>query len=210
MKVLMINGSPHKEGCTFTALSEVAESLKKEGIDSEIVSIGTKPIRGCTACMHCKESDSGRCVFDDDLVNVVLEKMEHCDGVIIGSPVHYASPGGSVMALCDRAFYAGNKYFYQKPGVSVASARRAGTTATLDALNKYFQITGMPIVPSKYWPLVHGTSPEEVKQDLEGMQTMRMLGKNMAWLIKAIDAGRKAGVNPPTAEEPDARTNFIR
>ncbi len=210
MKVLLINGSPHKEGCTFTALSEVAGALDKEGIETEIFHIGIKAVHGCTACMKCKETGAGRCVFDDDPANQIIEKMEKCDGMIIGSPVHYAKPAGNLLAILDRVFYAGSSMIAQKPGAAIASARRAGNTVSIDALNKYFQISGMPIVPSKYWPMVHGTSPEEVKQDQEGLQTMRMLGRNMAWLIKALEAGKKAGVKPPEPEDEDQRTNFIR
>ena len=210
MKVLLINGSPHREGCTYTALAEVAGALEKEGIETEIFHIGIKPIQGCTACKKCKDSGSNRCVFDNDPANVIIEKMESCDGMILGSPVHYAKPAGNLLALCDRAFYAGSSKMAQKPGAAVSSARRAGNTVSIDAMNKYFQISGMPIVPSKYWPMVHGNSPEEVLQDKEGLQTMRMLGKNMAWMLKAIDAGKKAGVTPPEAEDLDERTNFIR
>lgn len=210
MKVLLINGSPHKEGCTFTALTEVAGALEKEGIKTEIFHTGMKPVQGCTACNKCNDKGLGRCVFDDDPVNTIIEKMECCDGIILGSPVHYAKPAGNLLALCDRAFYAGSSMMWQKPGAAVSSARRAGNTVTIDAMNKYFQISGMPIVPSTYWPMVHGNTPEEVKQDKEGLQTMRMLGKNMAWMLKAIDAGKKAGIEPPNSENVEERTNFIR
>lgn len=207
MKVLLINGSPRKNGCTYTALSEVANELKKENIETEIVQLGTKPIRGCIACGKCKTLDN-RCTFNDDIVNSVLEKTRECDGFIIGSPVYFASANGSLIAMLDRLFYAGRHFAY-KPGACVVSARRAGTTATLDQLNKYFTIRNMPVVSSQYWNMVHGNDPEEVKKDLEGLQIMRTLGKNMAWMLKCIEAGKRNGINPPPAEEPQ-RTNFIR
>ncbi len=207
MKVLLINGSPRKNGCTYTALSEVANELKKENIETEIVQLGTKPIRGCIACGKCKTLDN-RCTFNDDIVNSVLEKAPECGGFIIGSPVYFASANGSLIAMLDRLFYAGRHFAY-KPGACVVSARRAGTTATLDQLNKYFTIRNMPVVSSQYWNMVHGNDPEEVKKDLEGLQIMRTLGKNMAWMLKCIEAGKRNGINPPPAEEPQ-RTNFIR
>lgn len=209
MKVLLVNGSPHKEGCTFTALAEVESALKKEGIETETFHIGIKAVHGCIACMKC-QSGSGRCVFDDDSANTIIEKMESSDGVILGAPVHYGKPAGNILALLDRVAFAGGHALIHKPGAAVVSARRAGTTASIDAFNKYFQICGMPVIPSKYWPMVHGFTPDDVRQDQEGLQIMRMLGKNMAWMLKAIDAGKKAGINPPQPEDPDLRTNFIR
>ena len=209
MKVLLVNGSPHENGCTYTALCEVASALNAEGIDTEILQVGTSPVRGCTGCGNCFRTRSRRCVFADDLVNVALDKMKECDGLVVGSPVHYASAGGSVTALLDRMFYAGSKDMRGKVGAAVVSARRAGTTAALDQLHKYFFISGMPIAPSQYWPMVHGNTPDQVRQDEEGMQIMRTLGRNMAWLIKCIEAGRAVGVNIPEREAPK-RTNFIR
>lgn len=205
MKVLLINGSPHKEGCTYTALAEVAKELQKMDIETQIVSIGTQPIRGCTGCGKCS---GGRCIFDDDIVNRLLELSEEADAYVIGSPVHYAAAGGSITALLDRFFYAGEHHAY-KPGAAVVSCRRGGASAALDQLNKYFTIKNMPVVSSKYWNMVHGSTPEEVLQDEEGMQTMRTLGRNMGWLLKCIEAGKKTGVTPPEAE-PEVWTSFIR
>ncbi len=207
MKVLLVNGSPHPNGCTFTALSEVAKTLKEEGMETEIVHIGTKPIRGCTACGHCHDKP-GRCVFDDDTVNRVLEKAEQADAFVFGSPVYYASCNGSMISFMDRLFYAGSCFAY-KPGACVVSARRAGTTAALDQMQKYLTISRMMVVGSQYWPMVHGNKPEEVLEDQEGLQTMRTLGRNMAWLLKCIEAGKQAGVMLP-AQEKRLRTNFVR
>ncbi len=208
MKILLINGSPHKEGCTFTALSEIEGALKQEGIETEIFHIGTKAVHGCTACMKCEYLH--KCIFDDDPANTIIDKMKTCDGVIFGAPVHYGKPAAALLALLDRVAFAGTDVLMHKPGAAIVSARRGGTTASIDALNKYFQICGMPTVPSKYWPMVHGFTPDDVRQDLEGLQVMRMLGKNMAWMLKSIDAGKKAGVNPPQPEAVDMRTNFIK
>ncbi len=204
MKVILLNGSPHKEGCTDTALREVEGSLLENGIETERIWIGGSAW-GCTACGACKKT--GRCVVDD-AVNEVLEKMETADGLVVGSPVYYASPNGSLVSFLDRLFYAGSCFAY-KPAAAVASARRAGTTATIDMLNKYFTISNMMVVSSQYWNMVHGNSPKEVKQDLEGLQTMRTLGANMAWLLQCIEAGKAAGVALPKPEE-KIKTNFIR
>ncbi len=208
MKVLLINGSPKEQGCTYTALCEIAKELKKENIETEIFHIGNKPIRGCMACGVCSKTNSGKCIYNDDTVNVALEKVRSVDGFIFGSPVHYASPSGLMTSFLDRFFYAGDGFQY-KPGAAIVSCRRGGATAAFEQLNKYFTISNMPIVSSQYWNIVHGNTPEEVKQDLEGMQTMRTLGKNMAWLLKSIQAGRKAGVQLPE-KEPRVATNFIR
>jgi multimeric flavodoxin WrbA len=208
MKVLLINGSPRAKGCTYTALCEISKELEKENIETEIFHVGNKPIRGCTACGGCSKYNSGKCVFDDDTVNIALEKAKGVDGFIFGSPVHYAGASGQITSFLDRFFYAGDGFQY-KPGAAIVSCRRGGSTAAFDQLNKYFTISNMPIVSSQYWNMVHGNTPEEVKQDLEGMQTMRTLGKNMAWLLKSIQAGREAGVKLPE-KEPRAVTNFIR
>lgn len=205
MKVLLINGSPHENGCTYTALSEVSASLNENGVDTEIVWIGNKSIHGCIACGGCAKT--GRCVFDDG-VNEISDKMADCDGLVVGTPVYYASPNGALYSLLDRLFGICPSLAH-KPAAAVASARRGGTTSAIDGLNKYFTIRQMPVVASTYWNNVHGNTPEEVKKDLEGMQTMRNLGKNMAWLIKCIDAGQKAGIEIPAAET-GAKTNFIR
>lgn len=205
MKVLLINGSPHGKGCTYTALCEVEKEIVKEGIETEIVQIGQKPIRGCIGCDSC--SESGKCIFDDDIVNSILEKAEKADGFIFGSPVHYAGASGSITCILDRLFYAGKNFAY-KPGACVVSARRSGTTAAFEQLNKYFTIRNMPIVSSNYWNGVHGFTPEDVKKDLEGLQTIRNLGRNMAWLLKCIDVGKKNGILIPNQEE-KIITNFI-
>ncbi|MDY5871240.1 MAG: flavodoxin family protein [Suilimivivens sp.] len=206
MKVLLINGSPNEKGCTYTALSEVAATLNENGVETEIASIGKQPIRGCIGCGGC--AGKRRCVFGDDIVNSMIEKMEQADGLIIGSPVYFASPNGNLMSMLDRFFYAGG-CFAHKPAAAVASARRAGTTVTLDDMNKYFGIRQMPVVSSTYWNMVHGSKPEDVKKDEEGLQTMRNLGRNMAWLLKCIAAGKENGVEPPMSENTN-RTNFIR
>ena len=202
MKVLLINGSPHKEGCTFTALSEIKDQLEKEGIDSEIFWIGNKPVRGCIACGKCGTLE--KCAFDDDVANEIIDKVLESDGLIIGSPVYYAGPNGALCAILDRVFYAASSKFAFKPGASVVSCRRGGSTASFDRLNKYFTISNMPIVASKYWNMVHGNTPEEVKQDLEGLHTMRTLARNMAWLLKSIEG------KDLSEQEEKVFTNFIR
>jgi len=207
MKVLLINGSPHENGCTMTALKEVARTLNHEDVDTETIQLGKAPIRDCTACGGCRRK--GRCVFDDDPVNEVIEKARQADGFIFGSPVYYAHPSGRVLSLLDRVFYAGSSAFWHKPGAAVVSARRAGTTASLDVLNKYFGISQMPTVGSTYWNMVHGNSPEEVMQDEEGLQVMRNLGRSMAWLLKCIELGRANGLPAPEPER-EHWTNFIR
>jgi len=207
MKVLLINGSPKAKGCTYTALAEIAKELEKENVETEIFHIGSAPIRGCTACKGCYNTD-GKCVFNDDSVNIALEKAKDADGFIFGSPVHFAAASGAITSFLDRMFYAGNCFGY-KPGAAIVSCRRGGSTAAFEQLNKYFTISNMPIISSQYWNMVHGNTPEEVIQDLEGMQTMRTLGKNMAWLLKSIQAGKDAGVQLPE-KEPRAVTNFIR
>lgn len=207
MKVLLLNGSTRKNGCTYLALSEAAKSLQAEGIDTEIIQLGAEPVRDCIGCNGCQSK--GRCVFGDDMVNKWLEKAKAADGFVLGSPVYYAHPAGHFLATLDRMFYAGGAYFQHKPGAAIVTARRAGTTASLDALNKYFTDAQMPVVSSTYWNMVHGPAPELVEQDLEGLQTMRNLGRNMAWLLKCIQAGNKQGITPPMAET-DYRTNFNR
>lgn len=208
MKVLMVNGSSKPNGCTATALQEIAKVLREEGIDSEIVCLGGGPLRDCIGCLGCMKLD-GQCAFNDDCINEILEKAKTCDGFIFGTPVYYAHPSGRVLSALDRLFYAGKKYFMHKPGAAIASARRAGTTASIDALNKYFTIAEMPVVSSSYWNMVHGNKPEEVLQDAEGLQVMRNLGRNMAWLLKCLEAGRNTGVAVPVNEY-DNKTNFIR
>lgn len=211
MKVLLINGSPHEKGTTYHALSEVAATLNKEGIDTEIVWIGTKPIGGCIACFKCRELKE--CVFDGG-VNEVRRKAYESDGFIFGTPVHYASASGNMTAFMDRLFYSelcgnNNAAFRLKPAAAVVCARRGGNTATFDQMNKYFTILEMPIVSSCYWNMVHGNRPEQVLQDEEGVCIMRTLGHNMAWMLKCIEAGKAAGLAAPT-QEPRVWTNFIR
>ncbi len=209
MKVLLLNGSPHKNKCTYTALSVIAEQLKKNGIESEIVHIAAKPVRGCSDCGNCLKDDKKRCVFLDGGVNEVIDKLEAADALIVGSPVYYASPNGTVLSFLDRMFRAGSSYLVNKPAAAIVSARRAGTTATLDAINKYFTINRMPIVSSNYWNMVHGNTPEEVLQDEEGIQIMRVLADQMSWLLKCIEAGKQAGIEAPEGEA-KIKTNFIR
>lgn len=209
MKVLLVNGSPNEKGCTYMALSEIAQTLEQQGIDTEIFHIGNKLVRGCIGCGACKRSGKGQCIFDDDIVNQLAAKAKEADGYIFGSPVFYASPNGAMLAVMDRLFYSAGKYMQFKPAACIASARRAGTTATLDALNKYIEINNMLMVPACYWNMVHGSKPEDVKRDLEGMQIMRTLGNNMAWLLKLLETGKANGVVHPEPEE-KIRTNFIR
>lgn len=207
MKVLLINGSSRKE-CTYTALSKVAESLNEEGIETEIINLGVTPVRDCIGCGMCAKNGNARCVFNDDIVNTIIEKAEESDGFIFGTPVYYAHPSGRILSVLDRAFYAGKKAFEFKPGASIISARRGGTVASFDVLNKYFTISQMPIVSSTYWNNVHGNNKEEVVQDLEGMQTMYNLGKNMAWILKCIESGKQNNINQPV--NTTVKTNFIR
>lgn len=208
MKVLMLNGSPHEKGCTYTALMEVAGELEKAGIQTEIMHVGGNLVHGCMGCGAC--SKLGRCIYSQDKVNEAVEKMKESQGLIVGSPVHYASAGGAVTSFLDRFFYSGGAYAAHKPAAAVASARRAGTTATLDQLNKYFMISQMPVVSSQYWNMVHGGCPEDVKKDEEGLQIMRVLGRNMAWLLQSIEAGKASGIAVPEMEKEKKRTNFIR
>ncbi len=187
MKVLLLNGSPNAEGCTYTALAEVERTLKEAGIETEMIQIGNKDIRGCIACRQCTTLE--KCVFDD-LVNEAAPKFEACDGLVIGSPVYYASPNGTMLSFLDRLFFSTHFDKTMKVGAAVVSARRGGNTATFDVLNKYFTISGMPIASSRYWNMVHGHTAEEVLKDKEGCQTMRILGRNMAFLMKSIQLGK--------------------
>ena len=209
MKVVLLNGSPHEKGCTFTALSEIKAQLEKNGVEAEILHVNKGETRGCMGCGGCRKG-AGKCVFgDNDGVNECVEKIKAADALVLGSPVHYASCAGAFSAFLDRVFYSGGGAFKGKPGAAVVSCRRGGASATFDQLNKYFTITQMPVVSSKYWNSVHGNKPEEVLQDLEGLQTMRRLADNMAWLIKCIECGKNAGITMPESEK-NLKTNFIR
>ncbi len=206
MNVLLVNGSPHKQGCTYTALQEVAKTLKKNDINAEIFHIGTQPVSGCIACGKCAETI--KCCIDD-VVNEFLEKVKNYDGFVFGSPVHYAAASGAITSFLDRVFYGRGHLFANKPGACVVSCRRGGASAAFDQLNKYLTMNNMPVVSTNYWNMVHGKTPEDVAKDLEGLQTMRMVGKNMAWLLKCIDVGKKTGV-PMPEQEARVFTNFIR
>ena len=206
MKVLLVNGSPHEKGCTYTALKQIEEQLNKNEIEAEIFWLGNKPVSGCIGCGNCIKT--GKC-FIDDKANEFLEKVPETDGFIFGTPVHFAASSGMLTSFMDRAFYGRRALFSNKPASAIASCRRGGATATLDQINKYFGISNMPIISSQYWNMVHGNTPEEVKKDEEGMQTMRTLANNMAWLLKSIEAGKKAGVRLPE-NETIISTNFIR
>ncbi len=192
-KVLLINGSPKANGCTFTALNEMAKIFDKEGIEAEIIHVGNKAIRGCIGCKSCKQN--GKCIFDDDIVNEVGKKFETADGLVVGSPVYYASPNGTIISFMDRLMYSTTFSKHMKVGAAVVNARRGGNTATFDVLNKYFVISGMPLAPSTYWNMTHGFTPEDVQKDKEGLQTMRNLARNMSFMIKAFkDAKEKYGL----------------
>lgn len=204
MKVLLINGSPNEKRCTYTALSEVAGALEAQGVETEIAWIGRNPVRGCLGCGGCSKRGDNRCIFDDDVVNGLIEKAVTADGLVVGTPVFYAGANGALLAVLDRMFYAASKALRFKPAAAVASARRAGTTPAIDQVNKYFQICCMPVVTSTYWPMVHGQSAEQVREDAEGMQIMRGLGANMAWMLQAT-----ASVPAPEVER-KIMTNFIR
>lgn len=207
MKVLLINGSPHEHGCTYTALKEVADTLNKNDVETEILWIGTKPVAGCIACGHC--STANRCVFDDDKVNEVHGRLAEYQGIVVGSPVYYAGPSGQIQAFLDRLFYSSSGEMAGKFGAAVVSCRRGGASAAYDRLNKYFTISNMPVVSSQYWNQVHGFTPDDVRKDEEGLQTMRTLGQNLAWLLKNAESGKANGVAYPQYEEP-LRTHFIR
>lgn len=204
MKVLLINGSPHRNGNTALALNEVAQQLHKEGIETEIVAIGTKPVRGCIACATCKNTGSNRCVFDDDLCNQLSAKMENCDALIVGSPVYYGQPNGTLLSLIQRMLYSNGAAFNCKPAAGVAVCRRGGATAALQTLNMPFQILNMPIVTSQYWNIVYGRAEGEAALDAEGMQTMRSLALNMACLLRAT------ANQPKPVYEPRQAMHFIR
>ena len=206
MKVLLINGSPHKSGCTFTALSEVAATLQKHNVETELIYLGKEPVAGCIACQKCGRD--GRCHFDDQ-VNEIAARLDSFDAIVVGSPVYYAGPTGQICAFLDRLFYSTGDRMAGKLGAAVVSCRRGGASAAFDRLNKYFGISNMHIVGSQYWNQVHGFTPDDVRRDGEGLQTMRTLGENMAWLLKSIEAGRQAGL-PAPSYEPRIATHFIQ
>lgn len=205
MKVLLVNGSPHEHGCTYTALAETAKALNENGVETEIVWLGKDPMEGCRGCAAC--SKLWKCVVDDQ-VNAFAEKAAEADGFVFGTPVHYASAGGKIVSFMDRLFYSSGRKMAYKPAACVVSCRRGGATATFDVMNKYFTINQMPVVSSNYWNEIHGNTAEQALQDLEGLQTMRVLGNNMAWLLKCIEKGKEAGLEP--VRERKIMTNFIR
>ena len=205
MKVMLVNGSSRPNGCTSVALAEVARALEAEGVQTETLWIGNKPMSDCIACGKCRQT--GKCVFDDAAAEFGVRAAEF-DGFVFGCPVYYAHPSGRILSALDRAFYAGGKAFAHKPGAAIAVARRGGTSTTFDVLNKYFTINQMPVVASTYWNNVFGAMPGEAAQDAEGLATMRNIGKNMAWLLHCIEAGQAAGIDAPEADR--ERTNFIR
>ena len=206
MQVLLVNGSPHAKGCTWTALSEVAAELEKQGIGSQIFQLGTQPVAGCIACGSCRKT--GRC-FRDDKVNEALALVPEVACLVFGSPVYYASASGQLESFLDRLFFAGSALFANKPGAAVVSCRRGGASAAFEQINKYFGMNNMPVVTSSYWNQVHGNTPDEVRQDAEGLQTMRQLARNMAWMLRCFEAGKAAGI-PLPEKEPAIKTNFIR
>ncbi len=210
MKVLLINGSNKTNGCTNRALEEVAKVLVENGVEYEIFQVGVAPIRDCIGCNQCSAKlKNNTCIFNDDVVNQLIKKASECDGFVFGTPVYYAHPSGRILSLLDRVFYAGSRVFKHKPAFAIASARRAGTTASIDVLNKYFMFAQMPVVSSSYWNMVHGNIPEQVEQDLEGLQTMRNAARNLVWLMKCIELGKVNNVEPPKNES-GVRTSFIR
>lgn len=206
MKVILVNGSPHKQGCTYTALKEIKKTLEKNGIETEKFWLGNKPIAGCIGCGNCLQT--GKC-FVDDKVNEFLEKVPSTEGFIFGTPVHFASGSGMITSFMDRVFYGRRNLFKNKLAACVVSCRRGGATSTFDQINKYFSMNNMPIVTSQYWNMVHGSKPEDVLKDEEGMQTMRTLANNMAWLLKCIEAGKVLGIKEPENEK-IIQTNFIK
>jgi len=207
MKVILLSGSPRKDGCTYTGLVEIAGELNQQGIETEIIQIGKKPIIGCTACGGCRKVK--RCVFGEDGVNAFLDKVEKADGVVFGTPVHFAGMSGAMKSFMDRTFYANSAAFRGKPGAIIASVRRGGSSAALDGLIKYPTYGEMLVVSGRYWNMIHGNTPEQIKEDLEGMQNLRFVGRNMAWLLHCIEAGTKAGIEMPEYES-KTWTNFIR
>ena len=207
MKVLLINGSAHKEGNTFTALSEIARQLEKQGVEAEIVQLGNKPVRGCIACVQCRTKALGRCTFDDDVCNRIVEKLDGADALIVGTPVYYGQPNGAVLAVMQRVFFSASSKVENKPAASVAICRRGGATAAFQTMNMMFEMMNMPLVTSQYWNIAYGREPGQAALDTEGMQTMRTLADNMAWLLKKIHAD---GDPAYPEREPWQPMHFIR
>lgn len=206
MKVILVNGSPHRKGCTYTGLCEVEKALNEQGVETEIFQLGALPLMGCAGCGQCVKTL--RC-FTEDAVNEFLEKAEKADGFVFGTAVHFASATGFITSFMDRVFCSKGSLFRFKPAAAIVSCRRGGASSTFDMMNKYFTISQMPVVSARYWNMIHGNTPEEVREDEEGMLNMRDLGRNMAWMLKCIEAGKNAGVALPE-DEPMKRTNFIR
>lgn len=208
MKVLLINGSSNLKGCTFTALSEVEMILNQEKIETEIIQLGSKEYHDCTGCGLCRSALNGKCIYED-IVNEIIEKAKEADGFVFASPVYYAHPSGRLLSVMDRLFYAGGKYFAHKPAAALVSARRAGTSASLDVIQKYFLINQMPVISSSYWNMVHGSKPQDVQNDKEGIQTLHHLAKNMSYFLNLIQLGKENHIYPPQNEKREF-TNFIR
>lgn len=206
MKVLLVNGSPNPQGCTYTALHEVETILQRHGIGTELLYLGKQPVTGCIACMKCFET--GHC-FRDDAVRDIQNRLAEFDGIVLGSPVYYSGPTGQILSFCQRLFFCKEGELAGKLGASVVSCRRGGASATFEQLNQFFTIANMPVVSSQYWNSVHGFTPDDVRRDREGLQTMRTLGENMAWLLKCIEVARANGVEQPVYE-PRMRTHFIQ
>lgn len=209
MKVVMINGSARSNGTTNHALSLIAKELETAGIETTIIKVGGKPVTGCTGCQSCREKDSGKCIYEDGMVNRIIEEIEGADAMIVGSPVHYAAASGAITSVLGRVFYAAGRRFAGKPAASVVVCRRAGGTSTFDQLNKYFTISQMPLVSSQYWNIGFGNSGKEMESDEEGQETMKTLAANMIWMLRCIEAGKKAGVAHPKTGG-TCRTNFVR
>ena len=213
MKTLLLNGSPNEKGNTYTALRLIADSLEEEGVETEILQVPKEPISGCRACYACRSKNTGRCAIEGDVVNIILEKIEQADALVLGTPVYYAAPNGQFLAALDRVFFCGSTagIFAGKPAAAICAVRRGGATAALEVLQKYLTISGMPIAPTSYWPMIHGRVAGEVLKDDEGVQAMQMLGKTMAWLLKCIAAGKAEGTAyPKLPGGQKIMTNFIR
>ena len=208
MKILLINGSPHEKGSTYRSLDEARKVLESQGAVCEIVWLSNKAVNDCVGCGACRKLDC-KCVFDNDIVNKLIDKAKNADAFIFGTPVYYAHPSGRILSVLDRVFYAGGKVFRHKPAAVISVARRAGTTAAIDVLSKYITIAQMPLVSSSYWCMTHGAKAEDVEADLEGLQTVRNMARNMIWLCSAIEKGKECGISPPENEYTN-RTNFIR